>query len=202
MFAVLQQVKQFFKLVEQLWASMLIMSAQCTIWTRPLPHFSPLHTDSFALVLLYEYKEQKEQSLVKQIDTIFFFLLPVEVSTIWGHFRKRLVMLETVHFTGYRLEGRALPLKKSCAKNSRPPIMISTKLKVLSFPGKVTATTNKIQIPGNEGNFQGKKNQNTVPCLLYSLNSFLLDSTPLLYSAGFVQWLLLLSIALCQNERT
>ena len=182
---------------------MLIMYVQCSIWTRPLPHFSPLHTDSFALVLLYEYKEQKEQSLVKQINTIFFFLLPVEVSTIPGHFRKQLVTLETVHFTGYHLEGRALPLKKSCAINSRPRIMIiSTKLTVLSFPGKVTATTNKSQIPGHEGNFRGKKNQNTVPCLLYSLNSFLLDSTPLLYSAGFVQWLLLLSIALCQNERT
>lgn len=35
--------------------------------------------------------------------------------------------------------------------------MISTKLTVLSFHGKVTATTNKIQIPGHEGNFQGKK---------------------------------------------
>lgn len=89
--------------------------------------------------------------------TMFFILLPAEVSTISGHFRKRLVMLQTVHFTGYRLEGRALPLKKSCAINSRPPIMISTKLTVLSFPGKVTATTNKIQIPGHEGNFQGKK---------------------------------------------
>lgn len=88
--------------------------------------------------------------------TIFFSLLPVEVSTIPGHFGKQSVMLDTVHFTGYHLEERALPLKKSCAINYRPPIMISTKLTVLSFPGRVTATTNKIQIPGHEGNFQGK----------------------------------------------
>ena len=66
-------------------------------------------------------------------------------------------MFETVHFTGYHLERRTLPLKKSCAINSRPPIMISTKLTILSFPGKVTAPTNKIQIPGHEGNFQEKK---------------------------------------------
>ena len=64
-------------------------------------------------VLLYEYKEQKEQSLAKQMYTIFFLLFPVEVSTIPGHFRKQLVMLETVHFTGYHLEGRALPLKRA-----------------------------------------------------------------------------------------
>lgn len=37
-------VKEFSKLVE-----LLIVSAQCIIWNRKLPHFSPLHTDSFNL---------------------------------------------------------------------------------------------------------------------------------------------------------
>ena len=90
---------------------------------------------------------------------MIFFLLPVEVSTIPGHFRKQLVMLERVHFSGYHMERRTLPLKKSCAINSRPPIMISTKLTLISFPGKVTATTKKIQIPGHECNFQEKKSE-------------------------------------------
>ena len=35
-----QQVKEFLELVELLDASILIMSAQCIIWTRNLPHFS------------------------------------------------------------------------------------------------------------------------------------------------------------------
>ena len=42
------------------------MSAQCIIWNRHLPHFSSLHTDSFALtILLYEHKGL---SLVKQMQ--------------------------------------------------------------------------------------------------------------------------------------
>ena len=54
---------RFFKLVEHLWAKLLIMSAQCIIWKRSLPHF-------------------RWQMNV----TDFFFLLPVEFSTIPGHF--------------------------------------------------------------------------------------------------------------------
>ena len=47
-----QQVKEFFKLVEHFQASLLIMSAQCILWKRNLPHFSPLHTGSFGLTSL------------------------------------------------------------------------------------------------------------------------------------------------------
>ena len=42
--------------------------AQCIIWNRNLPHFSPLHTDSFAIVLLYEYKDH---SFVKRVYMIY-----------------------------------------------------------------------------------------------------------------------------------
>ena len=51
-FSSAQQVKEFFKVVEHLPASLLIMCAQCIIGNRHLPQFSPLHTDS--CVLLYE----------------------------------------------------------------------------------------------------------------------------------------------------
>ena len=45
--------KEFFKLVEDLWASLLIVSAQCTTWNRYMPHFSPITTGSFVLNSLW-----------------------------------------------------------------------------------------------------------------------------------------------------
>jgi len=53
-FLSIQQVKEFFKLVQHLQcASLLFMSAQCFIWIYSnLPHFSPLHEDSFVFTSL------------------------------------------------------------------------------------------------------------------------------------------------------
>ena len=50
-----QQVKEFFNLAEHLRVSLVILSAQLIIWNKNFAHFSPLHTDSLALVL-YVYK--------------------------------------------------------------------------------------------------------------------------------------------------
>lgn len=41
-----------FKAVMFYQVSLLIMSAQCLVWSRDLPHSSPLHTDSFGLSCL------------------------------------------------------------------------------------------------------------------------------------------------------
>lgn len=49
LFAQAQQVKELYKLVEHLRTSLRVKSAHCIIWNRNLPHFSPFHTDSFAL---------------------------------------------------------------------------------------------------------------------------------------------------------
>lgn len=43
------QIKQLFKLLEHLQPSMLIMSAQCILWKRYLPHFSQIQTNTFAV---------------------------------------------------------------------------------------------------------------------------------------------------------
>ena len=45
-----QQVKDILKLIEHLRASMnIINSVHHKLWKKNLPHFSLLHTDSFAL---------------------------------------------------------------------------------------------------------------------------------------------------------
>lgn len=84
--------KALFKLVEHLWAS-LIMPAHSIIWNRNnLPHFSSLYTDGFALLL---YKSEIGNTNVQN----FFFLIPVKFSTIPGHkllgSNNNLLMLET-----------------------------------------------------------------------------------------------------------
>lgn len=48
--------KEFFKQIEHLKASLLIMSAQYFMRNGNLPQFSPLHTGTFVLTF-YEYKE-------------------------------------------------------------------------------------------------------------------------------------------------
>lgn len=47
-FSPAQQVKEFFELVEPSQTSLLFISAQCLVWNRNLPNFSPLHTDGFS----------------------------------------------------------------------------------------------------------------------------------------------------------
>ena len=69
-------------MVELLPSSLLIMSTQCIIWNRNLPHFSPLLADSFALNSL-----QIQGSEFGKMNVHDFFLLTVEFSTIPGHFR-------------------------------------------------------------------------------------------------------------------
>ena len=65
-----QNVKEFFKLVEHSWASLLNIFSTITC-DRKLPYFSPLHTRQMVLsLLLYEYNDQ---SLVKQMFMIFVF---------------------------------------------------------------------------------------------------------------------------------
>ena len=82
-FSSAQQVKEFFKLVEHLWPSLLIMSAYCIIGNRNMPHFSPLHARSFALISLRIQGSEFGNMNVHD----FFFLLPIEFLTIPGHFR-------------------------------------------------------------------------------------------------------------------
>lgn len=83
--------KALFKRVEHLWAS-LIMPVHSIIWNRNLPHFSPLYTDGFALLL---YESEIGNMNVQN----FFFLIPVKFSTIPSHkvlgSNSNLLMLET-----------------------------------------------------------------------------------------------------------
>ena len=58
-----------FKAVTFYQVSLLIMSSQCLVWSRDLPHSSPLHKDSFGLSCLQIYKDQ---SLVKPMYMVFF----------------------------------------------------------------------------------------------------------------------------------
>lgn len=58
---------------------MLILPSQCIIWNRNLPHFSPLHMDSFALTSLSKQGSGFGRTIVHE-----FFLLLVDVSTIPG----------------------------------------------------------------------------------------------------------------------
>ena len=69
-FLSVQQVKEFFKLVEHLWASLLVMSAQCNIWNKNFLHFSPLHTESFSLTF-----SGSEFGKTNMHIYIFFFFL-------------------------------------------------------------------------------------------------------------------------------
>ena len=67
--------KEFFKLVEHFWATLLYITNVCSVHyctrNRNLPHFSSLHTlsESFAIILLYEYNNQR---LVKQMNSTWF----------------------------------------------------------------------------------------------------------------------------------
>lgn len=58
---------------------------RCIIWKRNLRHFSPLYANSFALYTSSSI-QYKDQSLVKWLYD-FYFPLPVDFSTIRGHFK-------------------------------------------------------------------------------------------------------------------
>ena len=80
-FLPVQQVKEFFKLVlRQLEASLLIISVQCIIWNRKLPHFNPLHADSLV------------KRLYKLLKTLIVDETQKEVGN--SRFNSRTVLLE------------------------------------------------------------------------------------------------------------
>ena len=68
-------------MVEHFQASLLIMTAQCIIWNRTLPYFSPFHTDTFCP---FFFLNLKGKSLLKREHVFSYQVNCQQIQAILG----------------------------------------------------------------------------------------------------------------------
>ena len=121
-FSSVQQVQEFFKNSFSNWLSMwgtswLIVSVQCIIIINYFYYGIEIclilvHLMKVVLSLLFFMTTRIRVWLNKKLMYMTFFHLPVELSTMTGHFSgNKIMMLEMVNFTGYNYHLKRRNLK-------------------------------------------------------------------------------------------